>query len=150
MRGNAYLKADKTMLLLAPAILFMLLIFVYPFVYGFLLSFNIFSYSPTMPKGGILDNYKRFFTEPRLFNTIFITLKLSLPITIVNVGISLPIAFALRRKSKYQRLVTTVLVIPISLGAVLLAEGMLTYFGPKGWFIQALSAIGIQELPKLT
>ncbi|MCL2318866.1 MAG: sugar ABC transporter permease, partial [Treponema sp.] len=27
---------------------------------------------------------------------------------------------------------------------------MLTYFGPKGWFIQALSAIGIQNLPKLT
>ena len=147
---NDTLKADKTILLLFPAILFMLLIFVYPFIYGLLLSFNIFSYNPKIPKGGILDNYKRFFTEPRLLNTIFITLKLSLPITIVNVGISLPIAFALRRKSKYQKLITTILVIPICLGAVLLAEGMLTYFGPKGWFVQALTAIGIKNLPQLT
>ena len=33
---------------------------------------------------------------------------------------------------------TTILVVPITLGTVLIAEGMLTYFGPKGWLAQFL------------
>jgi putative spermidine/putrescine transport system permease protein len=33
---------------------------------------------------------------------------------------------------------TTLLVIPLTLGTVLIAEGMLTYFGPKGWLSQML------------
>jgi putative spermidine/putrescine transport system permease protein len=146
---NDLVRIDKSLMLLVPALVFLLLIFVYPFIYGFLLSFNVVSYNPGAPRGGLLDNYKRFFTEPRLYGTIWTTLKLSLPITIVNVCLSLPIAFSLRKKSKYQKLVTTILVIPICLGAVLLAEGMLTYFGPKGWFVQALSALGI-HVPQLT
>jgi putative spermidine/putrescine transport system permease protein len=33
---------------------------------------------------------------------------------------------------------TTLLVVPITLGTVLIAEGMLTYFGPRGWLAQFL------------
>jgi len=38
----------------------------------------------------------------------------------------------MRRRSRYQKIVTTILVIPMTLGTVLIAEGMLTYLGPKG------------------
>ena len=117
---------DRTLLLVVPAAAFMLLLFVYPFLYGLLLSFR--------PKeGGILANYAHFFTTENLWPTIWITLKLALPATLINVGLALPIAYAMRRKSRYQRLVTTILVVPITLGTVLIAEGMLLYFGPKGW-----------------
>ena len=47
----------------------------------------------------------------------------------------------MRDKSRYQRWVTTILVVPITLGTVLIAEGMLTYFGPKGWLSQFLQFI---------
>ena len=50
----------------------------------------------------------------------------------------MPIAYKMRVKSRYQRWVTTILVVPITLGTVLIAEGMLTYFGPKGWLSQFL------------
>src|SRR3954449_3039952 len=117
---------DKSLLLVAPAALFMLLLFVYPFLYGLLLSFN--------PKaGGALANYAHFFTTDNLWPTIGTTLKLALPATIINVGIALPIAYRMRIKSRHQRWITTLLVVPITLGTVLIAEGMLTYFGPKGW-----------------
>ena len=46
--------------------------------------------------------------------------------TIINVGIALPIAYKMRIKSRYQRWITTILVVPITLGTVLIAEGMLT------------------------
>jgi putative spermidine/putrescine transport system permease protein len=122
---------DRTLLLIAPATLFMVLIFIYPFVYGLLLSF-------TPQKGNWIANYTKFFTTDNLWPTIWTTLKLALPVTMINVGLSLPIAFKMRVKTQYQRWLTTALVVPVTLGTVLIAEGMLTYFGPKGWLALAV------------
>lgn len=144
MNKNAF-GMDKSLWLVLPASVFLVLIFVYPFVDGLILSFQ-----PMVEQGGWLANYKTFFSRHDLWPTIWITLRLALPTTILNVGLALPIAFALRKKSKYQRLITTILVIPISLGTVLIAEGMLTYFGPKGWFVQVIQMLGIADNIRLT
>lgn len=121
--------------LVAPALGFIVALFLYPFAYGLVLSFK------PMNGGGVLANYVQFFTDLSLWPTVFVTLKLAVPATIINVGLSLPVAFALRRNSPYQKLVTTLLVIPVTLGTVLIADGMLSYFGPNGWFPQALHAL---------
>jgi putative spermidine/putrescine transport system permease protein len=129
---------DRTLLLVVPAAAFMLLLFVYPFLYGLALSFN--------PKeGGALANYSHFFTTDNLWPTIWTTLRLALPATLINVGLAMPIAFKMRVKSPYQRIATTILVIPITLGTVLIAQGMLTYFGPKGWLSQFLQFFHLYE-----
>ena len=131
---------DRTLLLVLPATAFMFLLFVYPFLYGLGLSFD--------PKeGGWLGNYTHFFTTDNLWPTIWTTLKLALPATLINVGFALPIAYKMRVKSRYQRWVTTILVVPITLGTVLIAQGMLTYFGPKGWLSQFLQLLHIYEGP---
>src|SRR5437016_13850301 len=132
--------SDRALLLVIPAAAFMLLLFVYPFLYGLVLSFN--------PKqGDWLANYHKFFTTDNLWPTIWTTLRLALPATLINVGIALPIAFKMRVKTRYQRWVTTILVVPITLGTVLIAEGMLTYFGPKGWLAQFLQTLHIYGGP---
>jgi putative spermidine/putrescine transport system permease protein len=131
---------DRTLLLVVPGAAFMLLLFVYPFFYGLVLSFQ-----PT--DGGALHNYALFFTTDNLWPTIWTTLRLALPATLINVFVALPIAFKMRVKSPYQRLVTTILVIPITLGTVLIAEGMLTYFGPKGWLSQFLQFFHLYAEP---
>jgi putative spermidine/putrescine transport system permease protein len=129
---------DRVLLLVVPATLFMLLLFIYPFIYGLVLSFE--------PKqGGWLANYQTFFTTDNLWPTIGTTLKLALPATLINVGIALPIAYKMRVKSRWQRWITTLLVVPITLGTVLIAEGMLTYFGPKGWLSQFLQVTHLYE-----
>jgi putative spermidine/putrescine transport system permease protein len=131
---------DRTILLVAPAVIFLLAFFIYPFAYGFVLSF--------LPnEGGWLANYEKFFSDAFLWRTLIITFQLALPVTILNVGLALPIAFQLRRKTRYQWWVTMFLVIPITLGTVLIAEGMLTYFGPKGWLSQALQLLHIYDGP---
>jgi putative spermidine/putrescine transport system permease protein len=131
---------DRTKLLVVPAAAFMLLLFIYPFLYGLWLSFA--------PKeGGALANYQHFFTTDNLYPTIWTTLRLALPATLINVGFALPIAFKMRVKTRYQRVVTTILVVPITLGTVLIAEGMLTYFGPKGWLAQFLQLIHVYDGP---
>ena len=132
--------ADRAALLVAPAAAAMVLLFVYPFVYGLGLSFRPAS-------GGALDNYVKFFSSRSLWPTIFTTLRIALPATIINVAFALPIAYQLRRRTRYQKLVTTILVIPMTLGTVLIAEGMLTYLGPKGWLSQTLQLLHIASGP---
>jgi putative spermidine/putrescine transport system permease protein len=131
---------DRALLLVLPAALFMLLLFVYPFIYGLILSFE-------PAEGGWLANYRKFFSDDRLWPTIWATLRLALPATIVNVGLALPIAYKMRVKSRYQRWITTILVVPITLGTVLIAEGMLTYFGPRGWLSQFLQLVHLYDGP---
>jgi len=139
-RGAARAPMDRSLLLVAPATLFMLLLFVYPFLYGLVLSF-------TPKDGGALANYWHFFTTANLWPTIWTTLKLALPATLINVGFALPIAFKMRVKSRYQRWITTILVVPITLGTVLIAEGMLTYFGPRGWLSHFLQLLHVYDGP---
>ena len=100
-----------TLLLVGPAVLFLVLFFVYPFAYGFWLSF-------TPAEGTWLANYSKFFSDEHLWRTLIITFQLALPVTILNVALALPIAFQLRRKTRYQRWMTAILVIPITLGTV--------------------------------
>jgi putative spermidine/putrescine transport system permease protein len=136
---------DKILLLVLPAALFVLLFFLYPFLYGLWLSFH-----PTDAAAGWLGNYRYFFSDDRQWPTIATTLSLALPATLVNVGVAVPIAFRMRHPTSWQRLATTILVVPITLGTVLIAEGMLTYFGPRGWLAQFLHLVGYDGAVRLT
>ena len=130
---------DGLTLLVLPAVLFLLALFIYPFFYGLFLSFE--------PKqGGIFANYQRFFSDRFLYGTIATTLWLALPVTIATLLLAIPIAFRVRLM-KNQRLLTTILVIPITLGTVLVAEGLLNYLGPQGWFNRVLMTFGIISSP---
>jgi putative spermidine/putrescine transport system permease protein len=131
---------DPAWLLVGPAVLFLLLLFVYPFLYGFALSFQ-------PAEGDWFANYQKFFTDSRAWRTLITTFGLALPVTVINVGFALPIAFRLRRRTTYQRWITTLLVVPITLGTVLIADGMLTYFGPRGWLAQTLQLLHLYDGP---
>jgi putative spermidine/putrescine transport system permease protein len=130
---------DGLTLLVVPAVLFVLLLFIYPFLYGLFLSFE--------PKaGGVFANYQRFFSDSFLYGTIATSLWLALPVTIATLALAIPIAFRVRLM-RNQRLLTTILVIPITLGTVLVAEGLLNYLGPQGWFNRTLMTFGIISSP---
>ncbi len=130
---------DGATLLVLPAIGFVIALFVYPFLYGLFLSF-------TPKQGGTLGNYTRFFTDPYLYDTIGTTLLIAVPVTLLNVIVSVPVALRVR-KLRRQRLLTTILVIPITLGTVLVAEGLLNYLGPRGWLNRVLLEFGLAEHP---
>ena len=130
---------DGLTLLILPAVLFLLALFIYPFLYGLVLSFE--------PKsGGALANFQRFFSDSFLYGTIATTLWLALPVTIMTLLFAVPIAFRVRLL-KQQRLLTTLLVIPITLGTVLVAQGLLNYLGPQGWFNRTLMTLGLVQTP---
>ena len=130
---------DGVTLLVMPGVLFVLALFIYPFLYGLVLSFH--------PKqGGAWANYVTFFSNPYLYDTIYTTLVIAVPVTLLNVVLSVPVALRVRLM-QHQRLLTTILVIPITLGTVMVAEGLLTYLGPRGWLNRTLLEFALVDSP---
>jgi putative spermidine/putrescine transport system permease protein len=131
---------DRMLWLLLPGVAFMVVLFVYPFLYGLQLSFH-------PKKGGAFANYHTFFSDSYLRDTIWITLKLGIPAAVVNVFASVPIAYTMRRWRRGKRTLTALLVVPITLGTVLTAEGLLNYAGPAGWLNKALRSVHLISTP---
>src|SRR3954471_3555078 len=130
---------DSLTLLILPAVIFLLALFIYPFLYGLWLSLQ--------PKtGGAFSNYQHFFADPFLYGTIATTLWLAVPVTVLNLILAVPVAMRVRLMRR-QRLLTTILVVPITLGTVLVAEGLLNYLGPQGWFNRVLLNLGLISQP---
>jgi putative spermidine/putrescine transport system permease protein len=131
---------DRTLLLLLPGVIFLIALFIYPLLYGLGLSFQ------PMKGTDPLANYKQFFSNPFYRDTIGITLQISLPPALLNVLLAVPIAYRLRGRVRGKRLLTTVLVIPITFGTVLTAEGMLKFYDPGGgWFNKALTWLHLTD-----
>jgi putative spermidine/putrescine transport system permease protein len=97
-------------------------------------------------EGGVLTNYVHFFSDAFQYDTIYKTLLLALPVTIVNIGFALPVAFRVRLL-KNQKVLTTILILPITLGTVLVAQGLLNYLGPQGWVNRTLLTLGVIDQP---
>lgn len=132
---------DRSLWLLLPAVAFIIVLFLYPFLYGLQLSFQ------PEKGGGALANYREFFTDPYLRDTIWKTLGLGLPAALVNVVASVPVSYLLRDRVRGKRLLTTLLVVPITLGTVLTAQGLIMYAGPKGWLNRILMDLHIISTP---
>jgi len=127
---------------LLPSLLYILVMFVYPFLYGIYLSVH-----PLKMDGFSLANYIAFFTDEYQYKTVGITFRLAVPNTIVVVAISLLFAYNMRRGIWLERTVTTILVLPISLGVILLSQGILGFYGGKGWLNQLILGLGLLEEP---
>lgn len=136
---------DRIIWLAVPGFLFVVALFIYPSIFGVVLSFQ------PNDDSGFFGNYIEFFTDAYLFDTIGNTFRIALPAALINVLAAIPLALVMRGKMRGKRTINTILIIPISLGTVLVAEGLLTYLGPQGWFNRILMGIGlIQEPIRLT
>jgi putative spermidine/putrescine transport system permease protein len=132
---------DRMLLLLVPGVTLIVLLFLYPFLYGLQLSFT------PQHGSGPLANYRAFFADPYLRDTLWTTFKLGLPAALINVAASVPMSYKLRRAFRGKRLLTTLLVVPITLGTVLTAEGLLQYLAPAGWLNKALLGLHLVDQP---
>jgi len=140
------MKRRHTLWLLVPSVVYLLAMFVYPFAYGVFLSIR-----PAKGAGGLsLANYAAFLADPWQARTIWVTASIAVPNTIVTVALALVVAYAMRRGIWAKRTITALLVLPIALGTVLVAEGINGFYGPKGWLNQLLVAAGVTDAPRLT
>jgi putative spermidine/putrescine transport system permease protein len=153
-RGSASLShrlaergVSSRLLLLVPAVVFALALFVYPFAYGIGLTFQPTPATQAKWGGGIFANYMAFFRDPFVFDSVWLTMRLALPAALFNVLISIPVAFKLRNKFRGKRTLQTLLVLPITLGTVLTAQGLLIFAGRQGWLNRFLIGAGLIDQP---
>lgn len=138
---------DPKLWLLVPAIVFAVALFVYPFAYGIGLTFQPLPATQDQWGGGILANYIAFFKDSFIFDSVWLTMRLALPAALFNVIVSIPLAFKLRGKFRGKRSMQTLLVLPITLGTVLTAQGLLIFAGRQGWLNRFLMETGIISEP---
>jgi len=138
---------DMSLLMLVPAIVFTLALFIYPFSYGIGLTFQPNPAIQEQWGGGVLANYRAFFGDAFVFDSIWLTMRLALPVALFNVLASIPVAFKLRHRFRGKKLLTTLLVLPITLGTVLTAQGLLIFAGRQGWLNNFLIQIGLVSEP---
>src|SRR5665811_1388418 len=67
--------------MIAPAVILVLALFIYPLIYGLRLSLD------PQTGGSLFANYTNFFTDARERATIWNTLRLALPATFINLAI---------------------------------------------------------------
>jgi putative spermidine/putrescine transport system permease protein len=138
---------DARLWMLVPAVVFALALFIYPFAYGFGLTVQPLPGTVEQFGGGVFANYIAFFQDPFIFDTVWITMRLALPAALFNVLVSVPIAFKLRGKFRGKRTLQTLLVLPITLGTVLTAQGLLIFAGRQGWLNRFLLDAGLIQEP---
>lgn len=138
---------DRALFMLLPAVLFTIALFIYPFAYGIGLTFQPSAAIRERWGGGILANYVAFFSDSFFRDSVWITMRLALPVALFNVLAAVPVAFKLRGKFRGKRFLTTLLVLPIALGTVLTAQGLLIFAGRQGWLNRFLLDTGIINEP---
>ncbi len=140
-RKGLYSKVSDYFLLL-PSLIPLFLIFVYPLLYGISLSFQ-----EVGRQGWSLSNYIRFFENREFYDTIYRTLILVLPASIVQLIIAFAMAYFLRQKIKGKFILQTLIIFPLTLGSIIIAAGMISFFSPRGWLNQAILGLGLIDDP---
>lgn len=129
---------DLSLLLLVPAVLVLVGLFLYPFIYGVAISFQPRS-------GGPFSNYVDFFADKYQFSSVLRTVRLALPVAVFSVAFAAPIAYQARRNFRGRNILTLLLMLPMTFGSILIAEGMTRVFAPYGWANLLLKDIGLSE-----
>ncbi|MBA4493487.1 ABC transporter permease [Paenactinomyces guangxiensis] len=129
-------------LLLLPALLPILILFLYPLLKGVLLTFQ--------PQGGTgftLENYIQFFAKPQYYQTIYKTLYLVVPAAFLELFVAFAIAYFIRGKRKGKSLIAGLAIFPLTLGSLIVDMGIISFFKPAGWFNQLFLGLGIIDEP---
>jgi putative spermidine/putrescine transport system permease protein len=143
---TARLKVDSRAILLSlPALVIVLGLFFYPLLFGLDISLR----QTEKATNWSLVNYTQFFSDPDMIATIWTTFRVALPVTAFSVAVSVPLAYFMRRGIKFERLLTAILILPITLGTVMVAQSMLSYFASNGWFNRVLLSLHIIQQPIL-
>lgn len=130
---------DWSLLLLLPAVLIIGGLFVYPFLYGLSISFE------PLEGNDPFSNYTDFLGDSYLRDSITKTLRLALPVALVSVAFAAPLAFQSRRDFRGRKAITLVLMLPLTFGSILIAQGMMRVFSDGGWINLLFEQFGIPK-----
>lgn len=133
--------------LVAPAALLYLLLFVSPF--GNLTLYSFYDYSRLTGVIKVLStkNYLRFWLDAFYLSILVRTLRVALIATVVTLLVGYPIAvFISRATPRVRGWVTLLILSPLLVSVVVRSFGWLIVLGPNGLIDSTLRAIGIADV----
>lgn len=133
---------DPVLLLAAPAVAYLLLLYALPLLWLLAKSFS-------GPDGLTLRPYVDFFGEPFNWRVVWNTLSVALWVTLVCLAIGYPAAFALARAGTAVQIAMLVaIVLPLSVGVVVKAFAWQIVLRRDGVVSQLLVGIGLWDEPQ--
>lgn len=140
--GNSYRDSATAWLLVAPACLYVLVLFVIPIGYVLLLSIS----DPILS----LHHYGRFFTVPLYARVMLDTFKISFIVTIVCLVLGYPLAYVMaQRKDIVSAILLTIVGISFWTGFVVRTYAWMIILGNNGPVSALFGAIGLGKPPQL-
>lgn len=151
---------DRQLWFLVPGLVFLLALFVFPFINGLISAFTLapaglagpIPGTPLADQGNYFwSNFTEFFTYTAGGNavyrdSIFTTLLLAIPVSLFNTLLAVPLAYRMRGAFRHKRLLTMLLAVPLTLGPLFIAYGIITYLGGGGWLSHVLAALHIAPI----
>jgi ABC-type sugar transport system permease subunit len=135
LKKSRFSRNGTLLLLLAPALLLLLSITIYPFVYLLYNSFfSINLMNPSLKRFIGLDNYISMFSDPMVINGFINTIVFTACAVVIQMVLGLLIAMVLDSNIKGMQLLTTLFLIPMTITPII---GALTWkyllTPPFGW-----------------
>jgi len=134
--------AAAAWLLLAPAVLFLLALFVVPIIYILVLSVT----DPTVS----LNHYRRIFTVPLYTNVMLNTIRTALIVTVACLLMAYPFAYVMaRRNDAISKFLLLCVGASFWTGFIVRTYAWLVILGNKGPVIATYKVLGITNPPQL-
>lgn len=139
-----HVRARAGMLLVAPAVLYVLIFQLLPVLYGFILSFT--EYSPLQrgaPTFVGLENYIGLLADPDFLNALWVTLRYTLQVLPVTVAIALVLAMLANRPFRGVGLFRSALYIPHIVSLTAVSMIWLWMYSQNGLFNDLLAMVDL-------
>ncbi|MCX5496385.1 ABC transporter permease subunit [Kaistia dalseonensis] len=137
----------KTLLLLAPGVGFLAVMFGIPLAWGVLGSFGI-GMGPAKIAGPTLAYYAKVFGDPRYLAGLRTSFYYGAMPVVVNLIVAIPLSLALGRSFVGRKLFNGLYKIPLAVPSIVVAFAMLTLFEQGGFFSRFLHLFDL-TLPRL-
>ena len=133
---------DPVALLAAPAVIYLLVVYAFPLLWLFMKSL-------TGPGGLTIQPYVSFLSDPFNWRIVGNTLRVAAWVTVVCFAIGYPAAFALARAGAVLQIVMLVsIILPLSVGAVVMAFAWQIVLRRDGIVSQTLVGLGLWDEPQ--
>lgn len=132
----------------APALLWTLAFFLVPFAAMVLLSLAHLE-GREIVQAYDLGNYSKILTEPSLRKGVFVSLEITMTVTVISVLLAWPLAWIIATQvpPRYQRLAIMLAVLPFWTSYVVRSYAWALVLGQNGVLMQGLIGIGLLDAP---
>jgi putative spermidine/putrescine transport system permease protein len=135
------MKKYSILLMLAPALAVIILLFMGGLIFGLMQSVN---YMPIIGlRNFSLDAYRSIFSDRQFLGSLALTLGVSISATLLTVVFSIITALALRQTFIGKRMVNFLYQFPITIPHLVIAIGTMLLFSQSGVFSRFATSLGI-------